>query len=803
MLFAAALVGCAHQPASTERPTVRKIAVSDTTLAYVEQGRGETVLFVHSADDWRAWEPVRPWIASKYRFVSYSRRYHSPNPADGGGKPYTVTQHADDLIAFLEAQGVGPVHVVGTTLGARIATEAALKRPELFRSLVLNDPAIIRPIAAADLPATEALARDIGRSIAAARARDTRQSTVLLIDALFGQPGAWDRQSPDLQQRYLHNQAFSIAFTSVQQPPTPSCERLGALKMPVLVIEGQHTVPGFRVGNDRLMQCLPPGSRRAVIADAPHLWTVANARAGAEALLTFVASTPTAHHAAGAAKLGEVHFKIECNAAAQREFNVAMAYYHSFAWHMMQPPLEAALRKDPSCGMVHWLRTLGALDNPFIWPGIISPATLGEGPRFLDAARRTGLRSQRERDYVEALGEFFKDADKVDHKARVKALEGAMERVMQRYPEDTEAAILYSLILSANFDPADKKYTNQLKAARILEAIFEKQPEHPGVAHYLIHSYDYPPIAKHGLDAARRYSRIAPDAPHALHMPSHIFTRVGAWKESIEVNSASARSAAGKSFDTWHAYDYLVYAHLQLGQQRAAQEVTKKALRSLERHIDHPGTAYAYAAMPARLAVERGDWKAAASVPLHAADAFPWKKYTFAEAINAYARGIGAALSGDAAGARKESARLRSLRDATKVPYWREEIDVQATVVEGLALCAEGDRGQCIRTVEAAADREDRTEKHAVTPGRLVPAREVLAYLKLEGADAAGALGDFEKTLERDPNRLRAFAGASRAAQLAGDGKKAADYATRVVELTKEADSPLAEVAYAKQLLGR
>lgn len=291
ILLAGVLVGCAALPRPGDRPAVKTMAVADTTLAYVEQGQGETVLFVHSADDWRAWEPVRPLIASKYRFVSYSRRYHSPNPADGGGRPYTVTQHADDLIAFVQAQRVGPVHLVGVTLGARIAAEAALKRPELFRSLALNDPAIIRPVAAADLPATEALARDIGKSIAAARARDTRQSTILLIDALFGQPGAWDRQPPELQQRYLDNQAFSIAFTSAQQPPTPSCERLGTLQMPVLVLEGQHTAPGFRVGNDRLMQCLPRGSRRAVVPDAPHLWTVANARGGAEAILAFVAST--------------------------------------------------------------------------------------------------------------------------------------------------------------------------------------------------------------------------------------------------------------------------------------------------------------------------------------------------------------------------------------------------------------------------------------------------------------------------------------------------------------------------------
>jgi tetratricopeptide (TPR) repeat protein len=247
----------------------------------------------------------------------------------------------------------------------------------------------------------------------------------------------------------------------------------------------------------------------------------------------------------------------------------------------------------------------------------------------------------------------------------------------------------------------------------------------------------------------------------------------------------------------------MVYAHLQLGQQRAAGEATKEALRSLQQHIDHPAKAYAYAAMPARLALERGDWKAAASVPLHAADAFPWKKYTFAEAINAYGRGLGAGFSGDATAARTELTRLTSLRDATKVPYWREEIDIQATVVQGLALCAEGNRSQCIQTVAAAAEREDRTEKHVITPGRLVPAREVLAYVKLEAGDAAGALGDFEKSLEHDPNRLRTFSGAARAAQLAGNQKKAAEYATRLVELTKDADSQLAEVAHARQLLGR
>jgi Tfp pilus assembly protein PilF len=502
------------------------------------------------------------------------------------------------------------------------------------------------------------------------------------------------------------------------------------------------------------------------------------------------------------ARLGKVNFPVSCSAEAQREFNTAVAYYHSFAWAQVREPLERVLRADPNCGMAHWLRALASLDNPFIWPGIISQPTLASGSGILDTARKTGLKSQRERDYVDALDVFFKDHGNLDHRTRAKALETALERVMQRYPEDEEAAILYALVLSANFDPTDRKYTNQLKAAQVLEPIFKQQPQHPGVAHYLIHSYDYPPIASQGLDAARRYSKIAPDAAHALHMPSHIFTRVGAWKESIESNRESARAGSDKTFDKWHAYDYMVYAHLQLGQDRAAHEVVREALNNPAR-VDHVGTAYAYAAMPARLAIERAAWKEAASAPLFAAETFPWKKYPFTEAINAYARGIGAAMSGDAAGARAQADRLQTLRGAMKVPYWVEEMGIQTEVVRGLALCAEGNRQACIDTLRAAAAREDATEKHAVTPGRLVPAREMLAYVTLESGDAAAALREFETVLQRDPNRLRAFAGAARAAERAGDKSKAAHYSARLVELTESADTQLAEVAHARRLLGK
>jgi Tfp pilus assembly protein PilF len=513
-----------------------------------------------------------------------------------------------------------------------------------------------------------------------------------------------------------------------------------------------------------------------------------------------------AHDSSGApAQLGKVHFKVECNAAAQKEFDVAMAYYHSFAWEQYRAPLERALQADPGCGMVHWLRALGVLDNPFTWPVALSPKVMADGQASLEAARRAGLKTQRERDYVEALAVFYKDHDKLNHRTRVKALEDAMAQVASRYPDDTEAAILYGLILSVNFDPADQTFSNQLKAAKILEPIFVQQPEHPGAAHYLIHSYDYPPIAQHGLEAARRYSKIAPDAAHAQHMPSHIFTRVGAWRESVESNRVSAKVDADRTFNSVHAYDYMVYGQLQLGQDRAAARVIAHAF-SVAKKPDHFGAAYAYAAMPARYALERGDWKAAANLPLDPpADTYPWKKYPQSEAMNAFGRGIGASMSQDPAAAQVEVKRLQALRDAAaamKIGYWVEQIDIQAEVVRGLATSAAGQRAEGIEILRKAAAREDATQKHAVTPGLLFPAREVLAYAILDWGAPADALREFEAVLAKEPNRYRAFAGAAKAAEKAGDAKKAAFYSARVLELTTSSDTARPELAQAKRVLG-
>jgi tetratricopeptide (TPR) repeat protein len=504
------------------------------------------------------------------------------------------------------------------------------------------------------------------------------------------------------------------------------------------------------------------------------------------------------------AKLGEVHFKVECDATAQAEFNVAMAYYHSFQWQRAVETAGRVLQADPTCGMAYWVKALAMLDNPFVWPITLSTKAMTEGPALLDAARKAGLKGQRERDYVDTLEVFFKGLDKANYRERAGAFEAAMAQLAQRHPEDSEATVLYALFLSRNFDPADKTYSNQVRAAKLLEPIFSREPNHPGVAHYLIHSYDYPPLAKDGIEAARRYAKIAPDAPHALHMPSHIFTLIGLWQESIDTNRrAAATTDDSITHDGHHASDYMVYAHLQLGQDLAARKVLEQ---ERARHgIDMIGVAYPYAAIPARIALERAAWQEAANLPLSPAqDAYPWKKYPQAEAVNAFARGIGSAMSGELAEANVEAKRLTELRDAAaamKLSYWAEQIDIQTAVVRGLTAFAESRRDEGIAMLRRAADREDASAKNVVTPGPIVPAREMLAMTLERDGKPADALAEFEKVLERQPNRYRAIAGAAQSAMRARNEQKAIFYSKRLLELTEHADSPRPEIAEARGML--
>ncbi|HEX9127145.1 MAG TPA: hypothetical protein VF948_12135 [Methylomirabilota bacterium] len=500
-------------------------------------------------------------------------------------------------------------------------------------------------------------------------------------------------------------------------------------------------------------------------------------------------------------KVGKVSFPTSCNAEVQADFDRAIASLHSFYHPASVDALANVLQKDPSCAMAYWGIAMNALGNPFAWPP--SAKGLAEGSAAIEKAKTAGAKTQRERDYIAALEVFYKDAGTIDHRTRALAYLQAMERLSQRYSDDREAAIFYALALDATALPTDKAYANQLKAASILEKVFVEQPQHPGVAHYLIHSYDYPPIAEKGLGAARRYAAIAPAAPHALHMPSHIFTRRGYWQDSVESNRASAASTKDH-FNQLHAMDYLTYAHLQMAQDQAAKRVLDDMNAIQKINFEHFVTGFALATIPSRYALERGRWSEAASLTLFGKE-FPWERFPQSEAQLVFARGLGAARSGNAAAARRDLDRLQVLRDAlvaAKNGYWAEQVDIQHRVVAAWIARVEGKKDDALALLCSAADREDASEKHPVTPGPLVPARELLGEMLLESNQPAQALKEFEASMRVEPNRFRGLFGAARAAELAGDRTKARAYYSQLATLGEKADSERPEIRQAKAFLG-
>jgi len=496
-------------------------------------------------------------------------------------------------------------------------------------------------------------------------------------------------------------------------------------------------------------------------------------------------------------KLGTVHFETSCKPAAQKQFDRAMLYQHSFWYRASQMAFEEVAKADPECGMAYWGMALSLLWNPHV----PTPAkNLAEGAAAIAKGRSVGAKTQRERDYLDSLAVMYGDFDRVDHRTRIIAYASAMERLAQRYSEDDEAQIHYALSLNTSASPADKSYANQLKGAAILEPIFKRQPQHPGVAHYLIHLYDYPPIAEKGLNAARLYAKIAPAAAHAQHMPSHIFTRVGYWQESINSNIVAQRVAKETEdfHDQLHSMDYLVYAYLQLGEDSKAKAVLDdmtKVTGFTETFLVGP---YALAVSPARYAVERGDWKAAAELKVRASPLH------YIRAITHFARALGAARSGNPETARGDIAILGELRDKlreAKDAYWLEQVDIQAQVATAWVLYAEGRQDEAIAAMSAAADAEDKTEKHPVTPGVPKPARELYGVMLLERGLPNEALTAFEATLKKEPNRLGAYVGAATAAQKSGDKAKARLYYEKIVAIAGNADKTRTEVADARAYL--
>ena len=498
---------------------------------------------------------------------------------------------------------------------------------------------------------------------------------------------------------------------------------------------------------------------------------------GAALLASTLANAPAAaddqepHHHPRPEKLGTVAFATSCAPAVQARFARAVALLHSFWYDEAEKAFGEVAAADPSCAMAQWGVAM-SLYHP-IWAAP-TPAEVKRGQEAVAKARAAGAPTERERGYLAAIETFFRDADTLDHRTRAVGYEKAMGRVYERYPDDREAAIFYSLALLGTAPPADKTYANQKKAGAILNRVLPAQPDHPGVAHYLIHSFDYPELAELALPAARSYSKIAESSPHALHMPSHIFVRLGLWDDSIRANEDSAAAArahvekaqpGATSFDELHAIDYLAYSFLQEGRDAEALRMVER-VRKVEK-LDNPNfaAAYALAAVPARYALERGRWEEAAALEV-APTSFPWAKFPYAEAITYFARGVGAARSGDVARAREAVGRLTALRQAAvdaKIAYWPDQIEIQRRAAAGWLARAEGRNDDAQRLLREAVELEAATDKHPVTPGAVLPARELRADLLIELGRPAEALSEYEASLKVAPKRRYALAGAARA----------------------------------------
>jgi hypothetical protein len=513
------------------------------------------------------------------------------------------------------------------------------------------------------------------------------------------------------------------------------------------------------------------------------------------------------------AGLGTVTFSTSCNAPAQVLMSRGAALLHSFGYEEARLTFQNAAKADPACGMAHW-----GVARTWYHPIWAPPAAdeLKQGAAALDMALATGAKTGRERDYIDSLAVFYKGWETVDHATRAKAYEQALGKVCERYPADDEAAIFHALQLVAigYLDPTDKSYRWQKEGAAILNQLLPQHRNHPGVAHYIIHSVDYPSMAETGLQAARAYAKIAPDSSHALHMPSHIFTRLGLWDDSIVSNTAAAHSAVaqaqrlhggGGAFDQLHAMDYLVYAYLQQARDKSAQKLVKELTNITRLDENQFAGAYALAAVPARWALERHDWKAAAALEIQPAW-FPWNRFRNAEALVYYAQAVGAARAGDVAAARRAAGQINAIREAlpaTRDYDWAGSIGAQLETARALIAFAEGKKDEGLRLLRTAADHEDAVDKHPVTPGALLPAREILADLLLENGAAAEARREYDAVLKIAPRRFNATAGAAMAADKAGDATQARAWSRQLLEIAKDADTSRPELVWARGYLAR
>ena len=526
--------------------------------------------------------------------------------------------------------------------------------------------------------------------------------------------------------------------------------------------------------------------------------------------LILVAAARAQEHEHGGApgeQLGHVAFATSCRPDAQARFERAMALLHSFWWEEGARAFRAVAAADSTCAMAYWGLALNSWGNPFVG------GPVGEDLRHGAAATVVALAlsapTARERGFLAAAGALYRDYETTSNPRRLQAYSDTLARVYRDFPADPEVAIYYALSLVATASPTDTTFTRQRQAAAILNPLFRRFPTHPGLAHYIIHANDSPQLASLGLEAARRYAQIAPSAPHAQHMPSHIFVRLGLWDETIAANQrsfdagvayAQAQHLGGVVREQFHALDYMVYAYLQEGRDSAAQRtvahgLTLSAVASGGRLVEN----YNRVAMEARVPLERGDWAAAVRLPVRAVG-----QGGIGEALGHFARGIGAARSNDTTQARVEVAALAGIEAALagQPGYnWSRIVSTKKQAVVAWSLLAAGDTAGALREAKAAADREDVTEKHPITPGELLPARELEGDLLLAAKQYAAARTAYETTLRREPGRLRSMFGAARAAELAGDVAAAQTGYRAYLARMQQGDGARAELEIARGAL--
>jgi hypothetical protein len=505
-----------------------------------------------------------------------------------------------------------------------------------------------------------------------------------------------------------------------------------------------------------------------------------------------------------AEKLGNVHFPVSCRPATQPQFDRAAAMLHSFWYPQGFDAFTEITKSDPGCAMAYWGMAMSRRGNPLV--GAPSPQVLKDGMEAAGKAKLAKVKTQREQDYIAAIETYYKDPEKLDFRTRVLAYEKAMEQVYLRYPQDSEAAVFYALAMNEAITvlPADPNFTRQLKAGAILEKVLAANPEHPGALHYLIHSLDFPELADRGLAAARQYDSVAPSAPHALHMPSHVYSMLGMWPESIKSNRAALSAAKGYV----HALDFMVYAYLQLAQDIEAKRGVARSME-LQKTQGALGTANptgavlvgytALSAIPARYAIERGAWSEAAGLePLHST--------LVADSITYFARAMGSARGGDLEAARKNLEQLKQIEEGLlqfKDEYWAQQVVIQRDAATAWTAFAEGKKDAALKLMRTAADLEDGSEKHVAMENRLWPMRELFGDLLLEVNEPGLSLKEYEASLQSARNRYRGFYGAAKAAQRSGDLEKARIYYGKLVALCSNADTQRPELTEAKKYLAQ